>query len=148
MAGFFAYSSRLREVIRPPLHPPAQPGKLKNLCGAPCCLDRGQSQGIKAKKFVRSTLLLRPGPVSGDQKPYDQNSMRLMIHAYAKKKATPHIFRHSCATHLLKNNANLRHVQELLGHGSLATTEKYVHLTITDLKEAHRKFHPKERSLH
>ncbi|MEM9445798.1 MAG: tyrosine-type recombinase/integrase [Verrucomicrobiota bacterium] len=86
--------------------------------------------------------------MSGDQKPYDQNSMRLMIHAYAKKKATPHIFRHSCATHLLKNNANLRHVQELLGHGSLATTEKYVHLTITDLKEAHRKFHPKERSLH
>jgi hypothetical protein len=50
-----------------------------------------------------------------------------------------------CATHLLKNNANLRHVQEMLGHKSLATTERYLRLTITDLKEAHRKFHPREQ---
>jgi len=53
--------------------------------------------------------------------------------------------RRRCATHLLKNNANLRHVQEILGHKSLATTERYLRLTITDLKEAHRKFHPREQ---
>ena len=47
--------------------------------------------------------------------------------------------------HLLKNNANLRHAQDILGHRSLATTERYLRLTITDLKEAHRKFHPRER---
>jgi integrase/recombinase XerD len=62
-----------------------------------------------------------------------------------KKHVTCHLWRHSCATHLLKNNANLRHVQEMLGHKSLATTERYLRLTITDLKEAHRKFHPREQ---
>jgi len=64
-----------------------------------------------------------------------------------KKRVTCHLWRHSCATHLLKNRANLRHVQEILGHRSLATTQRYLHLTITDLKEAHRKFHPRERGL-
>ena len=43
--------------------------------------------------------------------------------------------------------AKLRHVQEILGHRSLATTERYLHLTITDLKEAHRKFHPREKGV-
>ena len=62
-----------------------------------------------------------------------------------KKHVTCHLWRHSCATHLLKNNANLRHVQQILGHASLATTERYLRLTITDLKEAHRKFHPREQ---
>jgi len=62
-----------------------------------------------------------------------------------KKKVTPHLWRHTCATHLLKNNANLRCVQELLGHKSLSTTEKYLRLTIADLKEAHTKFHPREQ---
>jgi len=60
-----------------------------------------------------------------------------------KKKVTPHLWRHTCATHLLKNNANVRHVQELLGHKSLATTERYLRLTIADLKEAHRRYHPR-----
>ena len=62
-----------------------------------------------------------------------------------KKKITPHVWRHTCATHLVRNRANLRHVQEMLGHRKLTTTERYLHLTITDLKEAHRKFHPRER---
>ena len=62
-----------------------------------------------------------------------------------KKHITPHTWRHSCATHLVRNRANLRHVQEMLGHKSLDTTQKYVQLTITDLKEAHKKYHPRER---
>ena len=62
-----------------------------------------------------------------------------------KKHVTCHLWRHSCATHLLKNNANLRHVQEMLGHKSLATTERYLRVSIADLKEAHRKFHPREQ---
>jgi integrase/recombinase XerD len=59
---------------------------------------------------------------------------------------TPHLWRHTCATHLVQNHANLRHVKELLGHGSLSTTERYLQLTITDLKEAHARFHPRERA--
>ena len=66
--------------------------------------------------------------------------------ARVKKHVTPHVWRHTCATHLVKNNANLRHVQDLLGHGSLATTERYLRLTIADLKEAHARFHPREKS--
>ena len=64
--------------------------------------------------------------------------------ARIKKHVTCHLWRHSCATHLLQRKANLRHVQEMLGHRSLATTERYLHLTITELKEAHRKHHPRE----
>ena len=63
--------------------------------------------------------------------------------AGVKKKVTPHLWRHTCATHLLQNNANVRHVQELLGHKCLATTERYLRLTISDLKEAHRRHHPR-----
>ena len=58
---------------------------------------------------------------------------------------TPHMFRHACATHMIRNRANIRHVQEMLGHAKLETTEKYLHLTITDLKEAHSKYHPREK---
>jgi integrase/recombinase XerD len=83
--------------------------------------------------------------------PLDANTLRLLVQAHTQrarvqKRVTPHVWRHTCATHLLKNNANLRHVQEILGHRLLSTTERYLHLTITDLKEAHRKFHPRERS--
>jgi integrase/recombinase XerD len=62
-----------------------------------------------------------------------------------KKHVTCHTWRHTCATHLLKNQANLRHVQEILGHGCLSTTERYLHLNIDDLKAAHRRFHPREQ---
>lgn len=57
----------------------------------------------------------------------------------------PYTFRHTCATHMLKHGANLRHVQEILGHESIATTEIYTHVEIGDLAEAHAKFHPRER---
>lgn len=56
-----------------------------------------------------------------------------------------HTFRHSCATHLMQRRAGLRYIQELLGHRSVATTEIYTRVTITDLKSAHARYHPRER---
>jgi integrase/recombinase XerD len=82
--------------------------------------------------------------------PLDPHTLGSLVKRHAQaaqinKVVTPHIWRHTCATHLVQNHANLRHVQDLLGHRSLATTERYLRLTITDLKEAHAKFHPRER---
>ena len=60
-----------------------------------------------------------------------------------KQAITTHSFRHTCATHLLKKGASIRLIQELLGHNSLNTTEKYTKVDIGDLKSALDKYHPR-----
>ena len=58
---------------------------------------------------------------------------------------TPHSFRHACATHLLKGGADIRYVQELLGHADLSATQIYTKIDISFLKQAHKRFHPREK---
>jgi len=62
--------------------------------------------------------------------------------AKIKKTVTPHSLRHTCATHMLRNGAPVRHLQEMLGHASLNSTQVYTRVTINDLKEIHAKYHP------
>jgi len=64
--------------------------------------------------------------------------------ARLKKNATTHTLRHTCATHMLKNGAPTRHLQKMLGHESLESTQIYTHVTITELKAVHAKYHPSE----
>ena len=68
----------------------------------------------------------------------------LAIKTDVKKKISPHTLRHSFATHLLQNGADLRAIQQMLGHESITTTEVYVHVDKTYLKEVVETFHPRK----
>lgn len=61
------------------------------------------------------------------------------------ERVTPHGFRHACATHMLRRGAGLRHLQDLLGHASAGTTQRYTKVEVSDLKRVHRRCHPRER---
>ena len=62
-----------------------------------------------------------------------------------EKNVTTHTFRHTCASHMLKGRADIRYVQRQLGHRNISTTEKYLKIEISDLKDIHERCHPREQ---
>jgi integrase/recombinase XerD len=106
--------------------------------------------------FGRSALLVSQG--SGAMRlflrsrggPMTRATMARLVRYWARralvtKRVTCHTFRHSVATHLLRRRADIRHIQALLGHRSLSTTERYTHVEISDLKRVVERAHPRGR---
>ena len=109
--------------------------------------------GDRALKAIRDYLKVRSSDsrvifLNKNQKPISPRGFRKVLNKYVlkaslKEHISPHTLRHSFATHLLNRGADLRSVQELLGHVNLSTTQIYTHLTTEKLKSVYEKAHPR-----
>ena len=97
---------------------------------------------LSIKKEFEDTLFLNRRGKSLSRQMIFMILKDLAIKINLNKKISPHTFRHSFATHLLKNGADLRAIQQMLGHESITTTEVYVHLDTSYLKKIVEKYHP------
>lgn len=104
---------------------------------------------------VRPTLVLQPDDgsvfLSGEKKPFHPDSVGHLLKKYFKaagieRRGVCHQFRHSMATLMLEGGADIRYVQQMLGHSSLEATKVYTRVSLTKLKEVHRLTHPANRT--
>ena len=114
--------------------------------------DRGSQKSVKSVKSKRGQITNRACELKDKSRKSNltPRSIQRIVEKYAKiagitKKISPHTIRHSFATDLLMNGADLRSVQMLLGHTSIATTQIYTHITDKHLREVHKAFHGRRR---
>ncbi|MGA1796861.1 MAG: site-specific tyrosine recombinase/integron integrase [bacterium] len=112
--------------------------------------------GSRANEAIEAYLCSKPAPRTGER-PLFQNrhggrlssrSVHRIVRKYGerimlRRGVTPHTIRHTFATHLLESGADLRVIQELLGHSSLSTTQKYTHINVDQLMSAYDRAHPR-----
>ncbi|MBW7675087.1 site-specific tyrosine recombinase XerD [Chryseobacterium chendengshani] len=101
---------------------------------------------IKINKKYEDTLFLNSRGTSMSRVIVFIIIKELTDKAGVSKKISPHTFRHSFATHLLQNGADLRFIQEMLGHSSITTTEVYTHLKTEELRDVILTFHPRNKA--
>jgi len=115
--------------------------------------------GASAIEWIKSYLALRRKKenieidnmfVNANGSPINRQSIYLSITDYAEKcgleGVSPHTLRHSFATHLVQNSADIRSVQQMLGHADISTTQIYTHITNTQLKKNYERFHPRAKT--
>lgn len=114
--------------------------------------------GSSAIEWLKSYIVLRRKKenievqnmfVSPQGRPINRHVIHLFIKEYAKKcgleDVSAHTLRHSFATHLVQNRADIRSVQQMLGHADISTTQIYTHITDAHLKKSYEKFHPRAK---
>ncbi|OJI07818.1 hypothetical protein BK005_01725 [bacterium CG10_37_50] len=103
---------------------------------------------LAKRKDMDEAMFVSLSPISKSEGRLSPRSIERLVKYYAvkagiSKKVTPHTIRHSFATDLLQNGADIRSVQMMLGHANVATTQIYTHVTDKHLREIHQKFHRK-----
>ena len=106
------------------------------------------------ENYIRAVRPFRPGSqaeravfLNRIGRPLSWQNLNVIVHSHAdglEQRVTSHTFRRSCTTELIRNDANLYHVKDMLGHESIDTLKPYIKLTIADLLKTHAKCHPRE----
>ncbi len=154
----YASGLRVSEVVNLKIH------EVETDAGILTCTGKGSKTrrvpvGSSAVEWIKSYLAMRRKIenieidkmfANSNGVPITRQSIYVSITEYAEKcgleGVSPHTLRHSFATHLVQNNADIRSVQQMLGHADISTTQIYTHITSTQLKKNYDRFHPRALS--
>lgn len=162
---FYSTGIRLEEMTSLTVHDVDVRGGFVRIHKGKFARDRVVPMGNKACDYVREYLTKVRAVWSKQNrderalwlsaiKPYrplKSQVIQVMVRDYGKaagieRRVTPHVWRHTCATHLVSSGANIAYVQRLLGHRSLETTQIYSRVAVGEVQQTHRKAHPRQKA--